>query len=104
MYWTKINKSAETTLYGYAENVFHHLWRTHSLFVGKSFCESRAILFYVVLYNRMMVYVENPHIGQRQTRKPKRKTLNITIISKEKITYVYLQNRDFNGQHKMVFG
>ena len=63
-----------------------------------------AILFYVVLYNRMMVYVENPHIGQRQTRKPKRKTLNITIISKEKITYVYLQNRDFNGQHKMVFG
>lgn len=34
-----------------------------------------AILFYVVLYNRMMVYVENhAYIGQRQTRKPKRKT------------------------------
>ena len=31
------------------------------------------------------------HIGQRQTRKPKRKILNITIISKEKITDVYLK-------------
>ena len=83
--------------------VFRRSYVAYSLFAGRTFYGNLAILFYVVLYNRMMVYVENPHIGQRQTRKPKRKTLNITIISKEKITYVYLQNRDFNGQHKMVF-
>ena len=29
----------------YTENAFRCLWVTHSLFVGKSFCESRAILF-----------------------------------------------------------
>ena len=30
-----------------------------SLFVGWIFCGKRAILFYVVLYNRMMAYVEH---------------------------------------------
>lgn len=41
------------------ENAFRCLWVTYSLFVGWIFCGKRAILFYVVLYNRMMAYVEH---------------------------------------------
>ncbi len=32
-------------LYGDTKNVFHRLWVTHSLFVGKNFYKKSAILF-----------------------------------------------------------
>ena len=40
----KIEKAI--SIVGKHKNVFRCLWATHSLFVGKSFCESRAILFF----------------------------------------------------------
>ena len=41
------------------------------------------------------------HIGEHQTRKPKRKTLNITIVSKGKVAFVHLQKK-FNSLPKIL--